>query len=91
MPRLKYLKKAKIDLINIHKYLSRTSGDAEIGRAFVAKIQRKCDELAALPGKMGKTRPEFSPDARSFAFGEYVIFFRYIGDSFEVINVIEGH
>jgi plasmid stabilization system protein ParE len=28
---------------------------------------------------------------RSFAFKGYVIFFRYEGENFEVVNVLEGH
>jgi plasmid stabilization system protein ParE len=48
-------------------------------------------ELAALPGTLGRARPELRPDIRSFAFGSYVIFFRYGGDRFEVVNIIEGH
>jgi plasmid stabilization system protein ParE len=31
------------------------------------------------------------PDIRSFAFKGYVIFFRYEGDGFEIVNVLEGH
>ncbi len=31
------------------------------------------------------------PDIRSFAFKGYVIYFRYVGNTFEVVNVLEGH
>jgi hypothetical protein len=31
------------------------------------------------------------PSIRSSAFKGYVIFFRYVGDRFEVVNIIEGH
>lgn len=37
---------------------------------------------------MGRARPEFHPDLRSFAFGNYVLFFRYVDDCFEVVNII---
>ena len=40
---------------------------------------------------LGRARPELRPDIRSFAFGSYVIFFRYKGQVFEVVNVLEGH
>jgi plasmid stabilization system protein ParE len=30
-------------------------------------------------------------DIRSVAFKSYVIFFRYVDDTFEVVNIIEGH
>jgi toxin ParE1/3/4 len=35
--------------------------------------------------------PELRPDIRSFPFKGYLILFRYVGDTFEVINIIEGH
>jgi toxin ParE1/3/4 len=44
-----------------------------------------------VPGTLGRSRPELRPDLRSFAFKGYVIFFRYRGDRFEVVNVLEGH
>ena len=40
---------------------------------------------------LGRARPELHPDIRSFAFGSYVIFFRYENERFEVVNVLEGH
>lgn len=40
---------------------------------------------------MGRPRPELRPDVRSVAFGSHVIFFRYVGDDFQVVNVLEGH
>jgi toxin ParE1/3/4 len=51
----------------------------------------KCQELAALPGTMGLARPELLADLRSTPYGNYVIFFRYFGDAFEVVNILEGH
>lgn len=44
-----------------------------------------------LSGTLGRARPELRPDIRSFAFGNYTIFFRYLDDRFEVVNVLEGH
>ena len=40
---------------------------------------------------MGRRRPELKDDMRSFAFRGYVIFFRYVDNVFEVLNVLEGH
>jgi len=91
LPRLHYLKRAKSNLAQIHIYISITSGSADAGRDLVAHIQRKCSRLAALLGHIGRARPELSPEARSFAYGNYIIFFRYSGKVFEVINILEGH
>ena len=40
---------------------------------------------------MGRARPELRADIRSFAFRGYVIFFRCGAETFEVVNVLEGH
>ena len=40
---------------------------------------------------MGRTRKELAPDLRSHPYKAYVIFFRYVGDVLEIVNVIEGH
>ena len=40
---------------------------------------------------MGRARPELLPGIRSFAFRGYLIFFRYQGDEFVVVNLLEGH
>jgi len=43
------------------------------------------------PFTMGRSRPELRPDMRSVAFGNYVIFFRYLRNTLEVVNILEGH
>jgi toxin ParE1/3/4 len=91
LARLKYLDGAKQDFVNTLRYISRESGSLAIGQQFVGALRRKCRHLASLPGHMGRPRPELRPDMRSFAFRGYVIFFRYIGDVFEVVNILEGH
>lgn len=73
------------------KYITRESGSLVIGRRFVGELRQKCRSLAGLPGTIGRARPELRPDIRSTAFKGYVIFFRYVGDHFEVVNIIEGH
>jgi plasmid stabilization system protein ParE len=85
------LSSAKADLNEIHIYITGVSGNADVGRSFVTKIQAKCEDLAALPGTMGRPRPEYLPDMRSYAYGDYIIFFRYAGNFFEVVNILEGH
>jgi plasmid stabilization system protein ParE len=62
-----------------------------VGRRFVGELRQKCRTLADLPGTLGRARPELRPDIRSSAFKGYVIFFRYVDERFEVVNIIEGH
>jgi len=91
VPRLVYLASARRDLLAILEYITRESGSLAVGRRFTEELRGQCTKLAALPGTLGRTRLELRQDIRSFAFGSYVIFFRYDGDRFEVVNIIEGH
>ncbi|MFT4184849.1 MAG: type II toxin-antitoxin system RelE/ParE family toxin [Rhizobium sp.] len=91
MPNIRFLASAKTDFDNIYRYIRREGGSAESARSFIGRLRGKCSDLAALPGQMGRARPELMPDMRSFAFRGYVIFFRYVDDVFEVVNIIEGH
>jgi plasmid stabilization system protein ParE len=60
-------------------------------RSFVDLLRMQCKRLASSPGTLGWARPELPPDIRSFLFKGYVIFFRYPADTFELVNVLEGH
>ncbi len=91
LPRLRMLPSAKADLVNILEYVTRESGNLIVGRQFVGALRQHCRKLAALPGTLGRARPELRSDIRSVAFKSYVIFFRYVDGTFEVVNVIEGH
>ncbi len=91
MPQLRMLPSALSDLVDILEYITRESGSLIIGRRFVGELRQKCRTLAGLPGTLGRARPELRPDIRSTALKGYVIFFRYVGEHFEVVNIIEGH
>jgi toxin ParE1/3/4 len=62
-----------------------------MGRRFVATLKNKCTNLASLRATMGVARPELGQDIRSFPYRGYIIFFRYRGGFFEVVNIVEGH
>ncbi len=91
MRNLVYTAAARDDLVAIFEYIARESGNLVIGHSFTNQLRVQCFKLASLPGTMGRARPELRHDIRSFAFKGYVIFFRYHPDTFEVINVFEGH
>ncbi|WP_145320889.1 MULTISPECIES: type II toxin-antitoxin system RelE/ParE family toxin [unclassified Rhizobium] len=91
MPRLRYTAAAQDNILDILAFITRESGSPTVALNFTAELRRKCASLAALPGQMGRLRPELRDDMRSFAFRGYVIFFRYVDDAFEVLNVFEGH
>jgi len=91
VPRLRYTATAQDNILDILVFITRQSGSPKVALEFTGQLRRKCANLAALPGHMGRLRPELRNDMRSFAFRGYVIFFRYIDDVFEVVNVLEGH
>ena len=67
------------------------SGDNEAALKFVRKLRLQCRRLAELPGQIGQSRPELRDDIRSFAFGNYVIFFRYEKQTLDIVSIVEGH
>jgi toxin ParE1/3/4 len=72
------------------------SGSVSVAQRFVRELRDYCHHLAALPGTLGRARPELRPDLRSMPYKNYVIFFRYVDDRyvddrFEVVNILEGH
>lgn len=91
MARLSYSLAARDDLGQIYRYIRRQSGSGETARRFVHDLRQKCDALASAPIVMGRPRTELRPDLRSHPYKSYVIFFRYVADVLEIVNVIEGH
>lgn len=90
MQRLVYLTAARDDLIDILRYVATESGDPEVARNFVSRLQEKCRHLAGLPGTLGTARPELHPGLRSTPSHGYVIFFRYTADGVEIVNVLHA-
>jgi toxin ParE1/3/4 len=86
---------AAADLVNILDCVTRESGNLDAGLRLVGALRQPCHKLAALPGRQGCARPELGPDIRSIAcdhvgLRSYMILFRYAGDTFEVVNIIEA-
>ena len=97
MRRLVFLSAARNDLADILEYVTRESGSLDLGYRFTDLLRQKCRHMAGLPGTLGGSRPELRPELRSYPYKGYVIFFRYLDDAFEVVNVlhasrdIDGH
>jgi len=89
--RLVLLDSALANLVEIARYISKKSKNRAIGQRVANDLWSKCMQLAALPGTLGRPRPEIRSDLRSFPYKGYIIFFRYLPDTFEVVNILEGH
>jgi len=90
MRRLVYLAAARADLLDILVSVTEISGSVATGRRYVEGIRAQCRKLATLPGLIGRPRPELRPDIRSAAHGTYVIYFRSIGETFEVVSILHA-
>ena len=91
MRRLVYLTAARRDLVDILEFITRESASLALGMGFTDKLRQQCRKLSALPGALGRLRPELGRDIRSHAFRNYVIFFRYRDNELQIVNILEGH
>jgi len=89
--KLIYLASVRADLVAILGYIAKATGSIEVASGFVGQLRERCRQLASKPGTLGRARPELRPDLRSFAHKGYVIFFRYVDDRLEIVNILEGH
>jgi plasmid stabilization system protein ParE len=88
--RLVLLDSALEDLAQIVRYITIESGNRAMGRRLRDTLRGQCKKLSVLPGTLGTARPDLLPGLRSFAYKNYIIFFRYTDHSFEVVNILEG-
>jgi toxin ParE1/3/4 len=89
--RLVFTHSAQVNLTEIADYIERQSGSLATAERFCDGLIARCQHLAELPGVLGRARPELLPDLRSSPHGNYLIFFRYLDDALEVVNILEGH
>jgi len=85
--KLRFRAEAQRDLQEIGDYIGRDNRQA--ARRFVRLLRGKCGILAANP-HIGRERLELRPGIRSYPVGRYVIFYRVLGRSVEIVNVVHG-
>ncbi len=90
MRRLVFLSAATTDLTHILHYISKESGSRVTAHAFVEALRGHSRKLASLPDTLGRPRPDLRPDMRSSPFRGHVIFFRYMEDRLEVVNILDA-
>lgn len=88
---LLYSAAARRDVADILRYIARQSLSTAVAQKFVTALDDHCRKLARLPGTLGGPRPELRPGMRSSPFRGYVVFFQYVEDRLEVINILEAH
>jgi len=88
MSRYRLSDHARDDLDEIWLYIA--DDDPTAADRFIDKLIRKIGTLADSPG-VGPQRPELAPDLRSFHVGSYLILYRPVPDTIEVIRILSGY
>jgi toxin ParE1/3/4 len=88
--KLRYTDDAKTSLGKIASYIAQESQSRNTAINFTNRLRDQCQKLAFLPGTLGRASPELREDIRSFPCQGYVIFFRYVGEALEVVNILHG-
>ena len=78
---------ARSDLDEIWSYIAQDNPD--IADGFVRSLISRFPMLAEMP-EAGRQREELAPELRSFAIGNYVIFYRPIENGVEIVRVLHG-
>ena len=78
---------ARSDLDEIWFYIAGDNPDA--ADRFIRALLSRFPMLASMP-EIGRERKDLSPHVRSFAIGNYVIFYRLIENGVEIARVLHG-
>lgn len=90
MWNLNFTESGREDLDAIAVYIAQSSGSRRTALQQKKKLTARCKKLAGLPQTMGRDRSDLAPGLRSVTEGSYVILFRYVDETLEIVNVIEG-
>jgi toxin ParE1/3/4 len=78
---------AKVDIIEILNFIGSDNIDAAF--SFQERLINLFETLADNP-KMGKNRTELKPELRSFAQGNYLVFYREWAGIIAIVRVLHG-
>lgn len=87
MPRIVRSPTAQQDLDQIWDYIARDSVDA--ADRLLDRIQERCELVARQP-LSGHAREELGLNVRCFVVGNYVVYYRPIRRSIEIVRVLHG-
>jgi len=87
MPRILARPQAQADLDDIWWYIAQDNPDN--ADRFLGEIEQRFRALSQFP-RMGANRDELMPLLRSFAVGNYVVFYLPVEDGIEIVRVLQG-
>jgi toxin ParE1/3/4 len=85
--RFRRTAEAEHDLLSIWRYIAEDNPAA--ATRLLLSIDEKCTLLADNP-QLGPARPDIAPDLRYFTAGNYLILYRELSDSVEIVRVLHG-
>jgi toxin ParE1/3/4 len=78
---------AQVDLLDIWDFLA--AQNVVKADHFLDSITAQFAQFITFP-EMGRCRTEFGKDYRSFVVGDYLIFYRILGETIEISRVLHG-
>lgn len=80
--------KARDDLVSIWSYIAIENDAPDAADKVMNQLEQVFRQLGKHP-LIGRSRPAFAPDLRSFPKGNYVVFYRST-DCVEIVRVLHG-
>ncbi|MCB9852918.1 MAG: type II toxin-antitoxin system RelE/ParE family toxin [Phycisphaerales bacterium] len=87
MNRYRVSRSARADLADIWQHIAADSLTA--ADHFIDKLFSTIRTLATQPD-MGRLRPELAESVRSFAVGNFVVFYKPMKDGVQIVRVLSG-
>lgn len=88
MRKVRLTRRAEADLEEIWSFIGTDSVSA--ADQLLEKIAAVLGKLARFP-HLGRRRPELTQDLRSFAVGEYIVFYRATAKRLDVVRILSGY
>jgi len=87
LPHLIRTAGAEEDLIDI--WLSIARDNTKAADSLLDRIDDVCASLAAFP-ELGPARPDLAPELRTMPVGRYLILYRILSETVEIVRVVHG-
>jgi toxin ParE1/3/4 len=86
--KLRYTRRARDDLFEIWLHIAPRSSEAVADRVY-DRIEQSCLPLKDHP-KLGRSRREIHPEARSIVIERWVAIYRLVEDGVQVVRIVDG-
>lgn len=87
---VRYGPEATEDLDRIEQHYADRAGE-KIAERLLTRIAETVERLISRNPRVGRLRPEFGPEIRSFPVLPYVVFYRVKDRNVFVIRILHGH